>query len=361
MGAAVAEVARWSLHLLVIAAAVVGGLYVVGQIWVVVLPALLALLLSTVLWPPTRLLRRRLPAAAAAAIALVGGLLPLAGLGALMAGLVHAQVDELTRSVVDGLEDIQDWTTGPPLSLGDDQVGALIDRGTDQLQEQAQQIAGWTLSGVSAVGSLTLTLVLTLILTFFFLKDGPAYLPWVSQWLPATASAHVAELSRRVWRVLGGFIRAQAGVGLADAVGIGVGLALLQVPLAVPLAIITFVGAFVPVVGAFLSGIIAVLVALVTQGTTTALLVLALVVVVQQLESNVLSPVLMSRNLALHPALVIVAVTAGGTTAGVSGAFLAVPVLAVVTTLARYARERTLEHRDSDTRDTAGPTAHSGS
>lgn len=344
VGAALAEVARWSLRLLVISAAVVGGLYLIGQVWVVVLPALLALLLTTVLWPLARALRRWLPASGAAAVALVGGLVPLVGLGAVLAGLVYAEMDELAESVVGGLEDVQDWTTRPPLDLGDDQVGALIDRGTDQLQERAQEVAEWTLSGVSAVGSLMLTLVLTLVLSFFFLKDGPSYLPWVSRWLPTGASTHVAELSHRVWEVLGGFIRAQAGVGLADAVGIGVGLALLQVPLAIPLAIITFVGAFVPIVGAFVTGILAVLVALVTQGTTTALLVLALVVVVQQLESNALVPLLMGRTLALHPALTIVAVTAGGAMAGVAGAFLAVPVLAVATTLARYAREQTIEH-----------------
>ena len=117
-----------------------------------------------------------------------------------------------------------------------------------------------------------------------------------------------------------------------------------MVPLAVPLAIITFVGAFVPVVGAFVAGILAVPVALVAEGPTTALLVLALVVVVQQLESNVPAPLLMGRNLALHPALIIVAVTAGAAMAGVAGAFLAVPVLAVATTLARYVREQTITH-----------------
>jgi predicted PurR-regulated permease PerM len=184
-----------------------------------------------------------------------------------------------------------------------------------------------------------LTLVLTLVLTFFFLKDGPRFLPWVARWLPERSASHVAELSHRFWGVLGGFIRAQSGVGLADAIGIGVGLAVLGVPLALPLAVLTFVGAFIPIVGAFITGLLAVLVAWVTDGTTTALIVAALVVVVQQLESNLLSPLLMGRTLALHPALVILGVTAGGTIAGVTGAFLAVPVLAVATAAARYAKE----------------------
>ena len=335
-----AETARWCLRLLVILAALLGALYLVAQLWVVALPALLALLLSTVLWPAARVLRRTLPPSVAAASAMIGGLVPLVGLGALMSALVADQVDDLAESVVRGLEQVQQWTTGPPLNLGDDDLGALVARGTDGLQGRAEEVAAWTLSGVSAVGSLALTLLLTLVLTFFYLKDGPAFIPWVSRWLPARSARHVAALSHRIWGVLGNFIRAQAGVGLADAVGIGVGLALLGVPLALPLAVITFVGAFVPVVGAVVTGILAVLVALVTEGVTTALIVLGLVAVVQQLESNVLSPLLTGRGLALHPALTIAAVTAGGTLAGVAGAFLAVPALAVTTTLARYAKEQ---------------------
>jgi putative heme transporter len=339
VASAVAEAARWSLRLLLIAIAIVGGLYLVRQLWVVVLPGLLALLLSTVLWPAARVLRRKLPASAAAAAALIGGLIPLVGMGALMATLVSAEADDLTDAVVEGLEDAQDWTTRSPLNLDDSDLGNLIDRGTDELQERAQEVAGWTLSGVSTVGSLLLTLVLTLVLTFFFLKDGPKFLPWMAHWLPQRSSSHAAELARRVWDALGGFIRAQAGVGLADAIGIGLGLTLLGVPLALPLAVLTFVGAFVPIVGALITGLLAVLVAWVTEGTTTALLVAALVLVVQQLESNLLQPVLMGRTLALHPALVILAVTAGGTLSGVAGAFLAVPVLAVATAIARYVKE----------------------
>lgn len=339
VAAVMTELATWSLRLLIIAAATVGGLYLLGHLWVVVLPALLALLLSTVLWPVARVLRRRLPNSAAAAAALIGGLLPLVGLGAAMGALVLAEADELSDAVVEGLDEVQDWTTRPPLNLGDNDLGRLIDRGTDELQARAQEVAGWTLSGVSTVGSLLLTLVLTLVLTFFYLKDGPGFLPWAARWLPDRSASHVAELSNRSWSMLGGFIRAQAGVGLADAIGIGVGLALLGVPLALPLAVLTFVGAFIPIVGAFVTGLLAVLVALVTEGTTTALIVAALVIVVQQMESNLLSPLLMGRTLTLHPALVILAVTAGSTISGVAGAFLAVPVLAVATSAARYFKE----------------------
>lgn len=226
-------------------AAAAGGLYLLGHLWVVVLPALLALLLSTVLWPAARGLRRVFPDSAAAGVAFVGGLLGPVGLGAVMATLVAAEADELSDAVVEGLEEVQDWTTGPPLNLDDDDLGGLMARGTDELQAQAQEVAGWTLSGVSTVGSLLLTLILTLVLTFFYLKDGPGFLPWVARWLPDHSASHVAELANRTWGALGGFIRAQEGVGLADAIGIGAGLALLGVPLALPLAVLTFVGAFI--------------------------------------------------------------------------------------------------------------------
>jgi predicted PurR-regulated permease PerM len=148
----------------------------------------------------------------------------------------------------------------------------------------------------------------------------------------------VAELSRRSWNTLSGFIKAQAVVGLVDAVGIGVGLAVLGVPLALPLAVLVFFGAFIPIVGAFVAGALAVLVALVANGPTTALLVIGLIVVVQQLEGNVLQPILVGRTLQLHAALVILAVTAGSSLAGIAGAFLAVPIFAVGTTAVRYAR-----------------------
>jgi predicted PurR-regulated permease PerM len=337
---AVARTARWSLRLLVIAAVLVLALYVLGRLWTAVLPACLALVLATILWPPTRLLRRVLPPAASAGLVILVGVALLAGTGAALVAVVVSQKDELADATVNGLEDLQDWTTRPPLNLGDDQLGTLVDRSTNQVQEHAQDIAAFTLSGVTTAGSLTVTAVLAVVICFFLLKDGPAFLPWASEWLPERGSQHIREMSLRLWAVVGDFIKAQALVGLADAIGIGLGLVVLGVPLAVPLAVLTFVGAFIPIIGAFITGALAALVALVTAGPTTALLVVALIVLVQQLESNVLSPMLMGRALRLHPGMVIVVVTAGSSLFGVAGAFLAVPALAIGTTMARYAREQ---------------------
>lgn len=340
VGTAVARVATWSLRLIAIALALALLGYVIGKLWVVVLPAFFGLLLASVLWPAAALLHRVMPAALASLLVLLAALAVLTGLGAALVPIISNQSDELVDAVVRGLDDLQGIVAGPPFNLGEDQIGDLIDNAVTQLQENARTIGGSVLTGVTTVGSAMLNLLLAVVLAFFYLKDGPKFIPWVSGWVGPRAAPHVAELSRRSWITLSGFIKAQALVGLVDAVGIGVGLALLGVPLALPLAVLVFFGAFIPIVGAFVAGALAALVALVFNGPTTALIVVALILVVQQLEGNVLQPILVGRTLRLHAALVILAVTAGSSLAGIAGAFLAVPVFAVATTVLRYARSQ---------------------
>lgn len=336
-----ATTATWGLRVVLVAAgAVVLGL-VVGQLWVVVLPVVLALIVSTVLWPPVRWLRARgWPAALASLLVLVLGLGVLAGVVAAVVPPVVGQVGEIAQQASGGLTSIEEWLNGPPLSLGTDQISDAVDAATEQLRSSATVIATGLFSGVAAATSALVTLGVTLVLVFFFLKDGTRFLPWVRLVVGARPGRHLSEVLERSYRVLGGFIRTQAVVSLVDAVFIGLGLLLLGVPLALPLAVFTFLGGFVPIVGAFVAGGLALLVALVSNGPTTALLVLVLILVVQQLEGNVLQPVLQGRNLRLHGAVVLLAVTAGGSLAGVIGAFLAVPVAAVAATVARYVGEQ---------------------
>jgi predicted PurR-regulated permease PerM len=180
-----------------------------------------------------------------------------------------------------------------------------------------------------------------LVLSFLFLKDGAEFLPWLRRQSGPAMGTHLTELLARVWLTLGRYIRVQALVSLADAILIGLGLLILQVPLAPALAVLTFFAGFIPIVGAVVAGSLAVLVALVSNGPTTALLVIALVILVQQIESNVLQPLLQGRSLHLHAAVVLLAVAAGGTLFGIAGAFLAVPVAAIVATVLRYLTEQT--------------------
>jgi predicted PurR-regulated permease PerM len=189
---------------------------------------------------------------------------------------------------------------------------------------------------VGAFTSGLVTFILVLVLTFLFLKDGPSFLPWLRRRSGPTAGAHLTEMFTRMWSTLGSFIRIQALVSLIDAVLIGLGLVILGVPLAAPLAVITFFARFVPIVGAIAAGALAVVVALVSNGPTTALLVIGVIVVVQQLESNVLQPLLQGKSLELPAAVVLLSVTIGGTLFGISGAFLAVPVVATAATALRY-------------------------
>lgn len=341
VGRAVARLAVASVRFLAIVAAALVLAYLVSKLWVIVLPLLLGLLLATVFWPPVRFLRsHRVPAALAAIGVLLAGVLLMVGLIAALAPQVTGQAQEIADQVVAGLEDVRGFVTGPPLNLGEDAVGGAVDNVIGELQANAQSIAGRVLSGAVAAGSLLLTGLLALVLCFFFLKDGPKFLPWLGGLVGPRAEPHVSAVSRRGWATLSGFIRAQAAVGLVDAVAIGTGLAVLGVPLAVPLAVLIFFGAFIPIIGAVVTGALAALIALVTNGPTTALIVIVLVLLVQQLEGNVLQPILVGRTLDLHPAVVILAVTAGGTLAGITGAFLAVPVVAVLAVTIRYARQQ---------------------
>ncbi|AXH97870.1 AI-2E family transporter [Ornithinimicrobium avium] len=333
--------ASWAWRFLLIAAALAVLFYVVGKLWVGVLPLILALIVSTVLWPPVRWLRRhRWPAGVGAATVLLLALGIFVGSLAAIAPSVVNQGQLIVRQASQGLQIVHDWLSGPPLNLESAQVNEYVDRATQWLQEQSSNIASGVLSGVSTAGSVLVTLALVLVLTFFFLKDGDRFLPWLRRSVGASAGIHLTEALARMWTTLGGFIRAQALVSLVDAVFIGLGLLLLGVPMAFALALITFFAGFIPIVGAVTAGALAVLVALVSSGFMTAVWVLVIVLAVQQLEGNVLTPLLQSRSMDLHPGIILLAVAAGGTRWGIVGAFLAVPVTATAVSLLRYASEQ---------------------
>jgi predicted PurR-regulated permease PerM len=342
------RIAIVSAELLLIVGAVVVIGYVVGALWGVLLPVVLGLLISTVLWPPTRFLRRHgWPPALAAAVVLVGALALFGGLIALIAPQVADQAGELASQTVAALDNVQKWLEGPPLNIGEDQIGNAIDSVIGRLQENATDIAGYALTTASSIGNGLLNLVLALVLAFFFIKDGPRWTPWLAAQTGPRAAPHVIALSQKTWSTLSEFIKQQAFVGFIDAFFIGLGLLIFGVPLVIPLSVITFLGAFIPIIGAFVAGAFAVLIALVTKGFTTALIILIIVLAVQQLEGNVLQPIIQGRGFNLHAAVVILAVTAGGGLAGITGAFLAVPVAALIAVIYRYVRDQ-LDQREPE-------------
>jgi len=329
-----------SAQFLLIAAAVYLVFWVLGKLWSILLPIVLGLLIATVLWPATRFLRRhRWPPALAATTVLVGFIAAFIGIIAAIAPSVADQVTELADAATAALQDVQEWLQGPPFNFGEDQIGNAVDSAINSIQGNAQDIAGYALTGVSAVGNSLINLVLALVLVFFFLKDGPRWVPWLSAQIGSKAARHVAALSYKTWATLSEFIRQQALVGFIDAFFIGVGLWILGVPLVIPLAVLTFFGGFVPIIGAFVAGAFAVLVALVSNGFTTALIVLGIVILVQQIEGNILQPIIQGRGFNLHAAVVILAVTAGSSLAGIIGAFLSVPIAALIAVIYRYVRD----------------------
>ncbi len=329
--------AAWGLRFIIIVAATALLFYLLRYVWFGLLPILLALIVSTVLWPPVRFLRKhRVPAALAVLLVIVGSFVIFGGIVAAMLPIVRDQGGQLVSQAQAGIDQIIDWAGRNSQLVESGQIQQALDQVTNFMRNQASNIASGVFSGLGAVASIGTTLVLTLILTFFFLKDGDRFLPFVRKYAGVKAGWHLTEVLMRSWNTLAGFIRTQAIVSAVDAGFIGLGLIVLGVPLWPVLAVITFFAGFIPIIGAFTAGALAVTVALVSNGLTNALLVLLLVVAVQQIEGNVLQPILQSKAMGLHAAVVLLSVAVGGTLFGIVGAFLAVPVAAVAAVFLGY-------------------------
>ncbi|GAC77909.1 Predicted PurR-regulated permease PerM [Gordonia malaquae] len=330
------------LQMLLVLAFLYALMVLLAKFWVVLLPVILAIVVSTVLWPPVRWLRGKgVPAAAATVLVVLLGLGVVAGVIGLIVPSIVDQAPELANSAVDGVKKVQDWAQGPPLNVGDEQISSMVDEITDKLQKSASTIASGVFNGVGVATSALVTLFTTAVLVFFFLKDGPRFIPWLNRTMGVKHGAsHIGEVLMRMWNTLGGFIRTQAIVSFVDAALIGIGLLVLNVPLAGVLIVITFIGGFIPIVGAFVAGALAVLIALVSVGLTKALIVLAIILVVQQLEGNVLQPWLQAKSMDLHAVIVLLAVTLGGSLYGITGAFLAVPAASCLAVALRYILEQ---------------------
>lgn len=318
--------AGWSWRLLACAGAALAVLALLWYFRVIVLPSMIALTIAPALTPLAARLRRLRLERPAAALALVAGLAVVAGLIAIVTTSVLAQFDELRDSVSQAVADITDWLEGEPFDLSFDRVEDL----QTSLADSWRQLSSYLASGVQAgIGFLT-GLVLAIALLYFILRDGRAFWVWILHRFSPETRPIIDRAGRRAWTVLGGYVRGTALIAAIDATLIGIGLWLLGVPLAFALAVLVFLGAFVPFVGAFVSGLVAVLVAFADEGWEIALLALVLVVAVQLIEGNFLQPIIQSRTVDLHPAVILLAVAAGASLFGILGAYLAVPVTAVV-------------------------------
>jgi putative heme transporter len=334
------RLARASLQILLVAAAVAALGYVLIRLRLVVLPVVIALLVATVLFPSKEWLRKRgAPPALAAFVVMVAGIAVLTAIVAVLAPPVASDLGELGETARAGIEEVGTSLAEGPLGITDADVNQALDDLVTTVRENSGSITRGVLSGAVLVGELLAGLLLMLVFLFFVLKDGERMWSWVVDLFPQGGTrVDVRALGERAWGTLTGYIRGIAVVATVDSVLIGAGLAILGVPLVLPLAVLTFFAAFFPLVGAFTAGLIAALVALVSKGVVVALVVVAIITLVQQIEGDVIYPVVVGRAIRLHPVAILLAITAGAVVAGILGALLAPPLTAVAWTVVSYLR-----------------------
>ena len=334
------SLAKVCLVFIIVVAGVGLAGYLLKFIWVGLLPVILAILVCTVLFPVTNWLRaHKFPRALASITTLLGFLAIIGGVFAAMAPVVSSQGASLVSQAEGGLNKLVDMAKDLPFEIDAAKVQEVLDDAMTFIKGQASNIATGVISGVSMASSIAMALAIMLFVAFFILKDGDKFLPWLRTYTGYSAGWHATELLTRVWNTLSGFIQAQAAVAAVDGILIGLGLWVLQVPLALVIGVVTFFASFIPVIGAVTAGALAVIIALVSDGLTKALLAWALIIIVQQVEGNVLQPMLQSKAMGLHAAMVLLSVTVGSALAGIIGAFLAVPVAATIAVVFRYHQE----------------------
>ncbi|HEY1176023.1 MAG TPA: AI-2E family transporter [Phytomonospora sp.] len=335
----------WAWRIIAVSVVVLAFLYLADMLAIVVIPVLISLLLSAILQPFSALLVRwHVPRSLAAGLVLVAGLAAVAGI---LTGVISEFVDgvpDLVKNVETGIGQIQDWAEKGPLHLTDKQIadffaevntmiGNWFAANKDTAAGTAVETAG---AGVGVALDILTGLFLVLFSTFFFIRDGDRIWRFVTAPLPTDSRETFRAAGRASWRTLVSYTRATILVAFIDAVGIGLGLVIMKIPLAIPLAALVFLTAFIPIVGATFSGAVAVLVALVADGWVTALIVFGIVIVVQQVESHLLQPLLLGRAVSVHPLAVILAIGAGLVLAGIIGALIAVPLVAMANTGVRH-------------------------
>lgn len=339
----------WSWRLIVIAGAgwvVWKGL---GHVSLLVIAMMVAMLLAALLSPTVMLLRKKgVRAGGAAAIAELGLLLLLAVIISLTGQQLVRGFATMANKAVQGYQQLVDWwLKSLGYDLGADQLNQLL----HQIENTFKDNPNTVLNGVSRVGStaadVATGVLLTLFTLLFFLMEGERIWLFVVGLFPKDAREAVNGAGRAGWKSLGAYVRVQILVAAIDAIGIGLGAAILGVPLAIPLGVLVFLGSFIPVIGALFSGVVAVLLALVALGPVQALIMLGIVLLVQQVESHILQPLIMGKAVSLHPLAVIFSVAGGSMIFGAVGALFAVPTLAVVNSVVRYLANRGWEHDPS--------------
>ncbi len=350
--------AAWSWRLLLMAAAV----FVLGQVFdklrLIIVPVVAALFVSTILVPPARWLRRhRLPPLLATWVVFLGALGALAGIVIGLVPTAQHEFGQLGRELGVGIKQAEHWVENGPLHLSHRQVGGYVTKIGQEVRSNSSKIFQGALSGVTLAAEVVGAVLLTAVITFFFVKDGSR----IGQWTLSLASQRRADdlraMGGRAWTTLCCYVRGTAANGLVNATLMTIGLVVIGVPLVLPIAVLTFFGGFLPIVGAIASGAIAALVALVAKGWVAALIVVGLTIVIHNVEGYLVGPLVLGRAVKLHPLAVLLSLSVGGVLAGIIGAFLAVPAVAVAASVIGYVREKRSRDRRAELSAVVVPAA----
>ncbi|MBW3587920.1 MAG: AI-2E family transporter [Actinobacteria bacterium] len=330
-----------SWRLLVVAAAISVVGFLVARLTLVVVPTLIALLLASVLHPVVaRLTSRRVPPAVATVAVFIAVVLAVGAGIAFVAPAVAAEVREAGPTLSTTQNGLAGWLEDEPFGISRSDIDDYIDRIGEQVAANRGRIASGVLGAAAGFVQIVAATALAIVLAFFFVKDRDRLWGWILDQFPRNRRDDVGEAGRRAWEAMQGYVRGITIIAFVDAILIGIALVIVGVPLALPLAVLVFLGAFVPIIGAFVSGLMAVAVALITLGPAEAAIIALVITGIQQLEGNILQPVVMGHTVKLHPVVILVAVASGVIIAGIAGAFLAVPMVATATSAGSYLKEQ---------------------
>ncbi|MFJ9907845.1 AI-2E family transporter [Streptomyces sp. NPDC101152] len=321
--------AAYAWRLLVLGAAVYAGFVLLGRLQLVAVALFLALVVTSVLRPLADLLARLLPRPLAVVVSVVGSLLVVLGLLALVGELVASEWGKLGQEFSGGVGRIERWLQGPPFHVSPALTSNLQDKVNTFVSQHRSVLINSAVNGASRLVEVLTAGVLALFCSLFFVHSGDRFWSWFQDQLPQRARDPFNRAGRTAWRTFAGYTRGIVIVAASNAVLVGIALFVLRVPLALPLTLLEFFAAFIPLVGSPIALGVATVVALATRGPAIAIVVLALIVIVGQIEGHVLHPLVMSWAVRLHPVVVAVSVIAGGILAGVVGAVVAVPMVSV--------------------------------
>jgi len=332
----VRKTAAWAWRLLVIVLAVIVLLWVVRRLQVIVVPVALATMVTALMVPAVDWLDRRgAPRGGAVALVLLGGAAIFGGILTFVVSQFVSGLPGLVEQVTRSIDNLRDWLIEGPAHLSREQIDSAGNTAIKALRDNQEKLTTGALSTAATLTEIVTGALLMLFTLIFLLHGGRNIYEFITRIVPTGARERVRDAGRAGFGSLIGYVRATFLVALVDAVGIGTGLAIMGIPLALPLASLVFLGAFVPLVGAVLSGFLAVVVALLAKGFVYALITLGLIIAVQQLEAHVLQPLVMGRAVSIHPLAIVLAIATGGVLAGIVGALLAVPLLAVLNSAIR--------------------------